>query len=224
MSIVELMVGVTIGLFILAGATMVASTQLADNRKMLLETQIQQDLRAASDIIGRDLRRAAYWAQSFQRVWPDTGDASGANPYVGLTVSSHSIVYSRSQDERIRGGPGSPVGFDNNVVDGDEQVGFRWNQTNKTVEMLVGTNNWQALTDPNVVEITQFDVTLTTQDLPAPCAEQCPPTGPLGCPLVLQVRDASIVIGAKAVHDPTVLRSVRSDLRLRNDVVIENCP
>lgn len=223
MSIVELMVGVTIGLFILASATMVASTQLADNRKMLLETQIQQDLRATADIVGRDLRRAAYWAESFRQIWPDTANAANANPYAALVVGSHSIVYDRSQDERQRwAGVGSPVGFDNNTVDGDERVGFQWNQTNKTVEMLVGANNWQALTDQNVVEITQFDVTLTRQNLPAPCGEQCPALGPGGCPLTLQVRNVSIVITARAVHDPTVQRSVQSDLRLRNDLV--GCP
>ena len=48
-SIVELMVGITIGLFILAAATVMLTSQLADNRRLLLEAQVQQDLRATAD-------------------------------------------------------------------------------------------------------------------------------------------------------------------------------
>ena len=60
MSIIELMIGITIGLFILAGATLVVTGQLSEGRRLLTDTQIQQDLRAASDIIARDVRRAGY--------------------------------------------------------------------------------------------------------------------------------------------------------------------
>lgn len=58
LSLVELLVGISVGLFVLAGATLLLSTQLGDNRRLLLETQLQQDLRATMDIITRELRRA----------------------------------------------------------------------------------------------------------------------------------------------------------------------
>ena len=69
LSIVEMMVGVTIGLLVVAGATMVVSTQLLDNRQLMVETQVQQDLRAAADIITRDLRRAGYTSNPQNGVW-----------------------------------------------------------------------------------------------------------------------------------------------------------
>ena len=50
LTLVELMVGLAVGLFVLAGATLVVSSQLNDNRTLLLETQIQQDLRAKARI------------------------------------------------------------------------------------------------------------------------------------------------------------------------------
>ena len=68
LSIVELMVGITIGLFILAGASMVLTTQLGDNRRLLLEAQVQQDLRVASDLISREIRAAGYWGNAYQQV------------------------------------------------------------------------------------------------------------------------------------------------------------
>ncbi len=84
LSIVELMVGITISLFILAGATLVLTTQLDSNRRLLLEAQVQQDLRTAADMISRDVRRAGYWGRAYCNVWPgslDLANCPGANPY-----------------------------------------------------------------------------------------------------------------------------------------------
>lgn len=222
LSIIELMVGVTIGLFILAGATLVASTQLADNRRMLLETQIQQDLRATADVISRDLRMAGHWGTSWQNIWPTGGAPALGNPYTSIRATNTSINYERSTDETNES-RGLRFGQDNQVIDSDERLGFRFNQTAKTIEMLVGANNWQTLTDPNVVEVTQFDITLSTQQVSAPCAADCA-VGPAGCPLKLQIRDVLVAIGARAVHDNNIRRSVQSDVRLRNDVLAEVCP
>lgn len=53
LSLVELMVGITVGLFVVAAAATLVANQLSDNRRLLLETQVQQDLRATMDIITR---------------------------------------------------------------------------------------------------------------------------------------------------------------------------
>jgi type IV pilus assembly protein PilW len=60
LSIVELLIGIAVGLFVLAGATMVVSNQIADNKRLLLETQVQQDMRTAMDVIVRDVRRSGF--------------------------------------------------------------------------------------------------------------------------------------------------------------------
>ena len=81
LSIVELMVGIAVGMFVLAGASLLASSQLSDNRQLLLETQVQQDLRATADLIARELRRGGYWANAGSTVWPAAAPA--VNPYRG---------------------------------------------------------------------------------------------------------------------------------------------
>ncbi len=219
-SLVELMVGVTIGLFILAAATLVVTSQLGDNRRMLLDAQLQQDMRATVDIAVRDLRRAGYWGRAWSSVWSESVTAALVNPYATVTASQNtrtgdSIVYDRSTDEED-----AQIGTDNNAVDSDERVGFRHNPSAGTVEMRIGEDNWQTLTDASVMNVTRFDIVYTSRAVPLPCGTQCP-TGPLGCPLDLLVRDASIVLSAQARHDASVKRSVRSDVRLRNDVLIE---
>ena len=226
LSIVELMVGITIGLFILAGTTMMLTTQLGDNRRLLLEAQMQQDMRATADMIARDIRRAGYWAQAYRQIWPDDPTAPPmANPYRVMTPAAAadgtiSVVYDRSTDEE-----GDLIGTDDNAVDGGagrtrERVGFQLNEARQTIDYLVGSENWQALTDPAVMLVTQFSLVLNARDLP--CGAACP-LGPGGCPLRQSARDVTVTIVAQAVHDATVRRSLRDNIRLRNDVLREVC-
>lgn len=225
LSLVELMIGITISLFILAGATVVMTSQLSDTRRLLLEAQVQQDIRAAADMVTRDMRRAGYWAQAWRTVWPDTLAAGLANPYNRLLpavapTGTASIEFDRALDES----DGVVVGVDNNIVDDRDRSGFRYNGTAKTIEVMVSIDNWQTLTDPNVLEVTAFSITLNARRHALSCSEQCPVVGPTGCPMFQTMRDATLEISARAVHDHSVQRSTRSRLRLRNDPIEEVCP
>lgn len=146
LSLVELMVGVAVGLFVVAGATMLVANQLGDNRRLLLETQIQQDLRAAADIVARDIRRSGYWGAAQTGVWYAGSPGVTANPYTNLApavsgsaASSVAFNYSR--------------GVENNTIDAAEQSGFQL--SNGVIQMRVG-GNWQPLTDDRTLRITNF--------------------------------------------------------------------
>jgi len=212
LSMVELMVGVAIGLFVVAGATMAVSNQLGDNRRLMLETQIQQDLRAAADVIARDLRRSGYWARAQDGIWYPGAVAVTTNPYTAMTPAS---------------GVGSAVEFgysrgavENNVVDVTDEAGFRL--SGNTIQMNVA-GTWQALTDSTTLRITDFRVTVMRQDVPLACFNPCPGGG-TACLPTQTVRDVRVEISGVAVHDPSVQRSARSQVRLRNDVVTGACP
>jgi prepilin peptidase dependent protein B len=74
LSIIELMVGVAIGMFIIGGAIKLFVDMFGNNRRLLIEARVNQDLRAAADIIARDVRRAGYWsgaASAFASSAPD---------------------------------------------------------------------------------------------------------------------------------------------------------
>ena len=230
LSIVELMIGIAIGLFIVAGATLMLTTQLGDNRRLLLEAQVQQDLRTAADMISRDIRRAGYWGQAYQQVWPAAVAAN--NPYTRMVQADaapgiNNIEYDRSTDD-----DGAVFGTDDNGVDTAanrprERVGFRLHSTNKTIDYLVGANNWQALTDREVLEVTTFQLDLISRSVDVPCgagpcgpcvAGLCPALNPAGCKIVQAYRDVTITIVARAKHDLTVQRALRDNVRLRNSV------
>jgi len=216
LSLVEMMVGIAIGLIIVAAATLMVAGQLADNRRLLLETQVQQDLRAAADLITRELRRAGYWKD----VYRSTAAAAVLeprlpNPYAavepaadGQTATAVRFVYAEKDPP------------DDNTIDGSERRGFRLN--GGVIESELGDGNWQPLTDPAVLRVTRFDVSSRVQPVTLECALACSP-GATPCPPVQQVRSYTVDIAAEAAFDNRVQRSVRSTVRVRNDAVVGEC-
>lgn len=214
LSIVELLVGVVIALFIAAaGATLLAS-HLRESRALLLEARLMQDLRTAADIVTRDLRRAGYWGAAVDGVWVAGAGSVSANPYAAMapaTAASDAASFRYSRDAS-----------ENGIVDSNEQFGFRLRTG--AIEIQLGAGNWQALTDAGTLTITQFSVTPSVQNvsLAGFCSTPCPP-GATACPPQQQVRSLALVITGRLVADPVVIRSVRSVVRLRNDAVIGAC-
>ena len=209
LSIVELMVGITIGLFILAGASMMLTTQLGDNRRLLLEAQVQQDLRSTVDMISREIRGAGYWSNASNQVWkPTVTNPYSAGPLVA-TANNSSLEYYKSLEN---------PGLDNNLIDNNEYGGFRLNAGTGTIDVQLGSGNWQQLTDPAVLTVVQFTL------VPNTVAVDVPPSVPGGAILKLCIRDVTLTIVVRAVHDAAVQRSISNRIRLRNDVVKASCP
>jgi type II secretory pathway component PulJ len=201
-SIVELMVGVTIGLFVVAAASLMVSSQLGDNRRLLLETQLQQDLRATSDIITRELRRASYFSQTANEIWFE-GKASpvSENAYGALTPVSGDDLSDISFKYRRRSGDEGPFGFRLNGTELQSRV----------------ATNWQSLTDSRVLQVTAFDIDLSAPvSYPLPCPRLCA-DGTQDCWPSLQMRTATVQITGRSVSDAAIVRSLVTQVRLRND-------
>ena len=214
LSLVELMVGAAIALFIAATGTTLLAGNLRENRSLLLEARITQDLRTAADLIARDLRRAGYWAAAADGVWTAAAPAGVANPYAAFapgSAASDAVSFRYSRDAT-----------ENNAVDTNEQFGFRLR--NGVVEMQLGASNWQALTDAGTLTVTTFSVTPTVQEISLQhlCALPCP-SGSATCPPRQQVRSLALVLSGRAASDASVTRSLRSSVRLRNDSVVGAC-
>jgi type IV pilus assembly protein PilW len=202
LSLVELMVGIAVGLFVVAAAAMLVSTQLNENRRLLLETQVHQDLRAAADIVTRELRRAGYWPAAAQSVWTPGGGVS-LSPH--LTVSPTAAAATQVDfDYRRATGETGPFGF---------------RRDGGILKTRLGAAGWQDLTDGNTLRVTGFAVTPRFgPPVRLPCPKLCP-DGSTDCWPTLTVRELVVDIAGHAVSDPSVERSLRTVVRLRNDWV-----
>ncbi len=208
LSLVELMVGIAIGLVVVAGAVLVTTGQLGDNRRLLLETQLQQDLRATADIIARELRRAGSTNTGQAAVWSPGSAGAQRNVFATITPDATPASETNFSYRRSAGAVG-PYGFrlEGNVI--------------KTQLAAAG---WQDLTDGATMRVTAFTVTpLTGPEEQIPCPRPCA-DGTTACWPTVTVREYQVEITAQAVVDPTVTRSIDSLVRVRNDWVRFNDP
>lgn len=212
-SLVELLIGLTIGLFIVGASLTALLTQLRESRTLIAQNRLMQDLRAAAELMARDLRRVGHWGAAEHGVWQQTAATGTApNPYTAMSTSGSAVGFRYSRDA-----------VENDLVDGNEQFGYRLR--NGVLELQLGTSPWQAMTDSTTMKVTRFEITPTEQlrSLAGSCTTPCPASD-LNCPPQLHVRSLVLMLTAQGVGDTTVERSVRTAVRLRNDAITGHCP
>jgi len=217
LSLVELMVGITIGLIVVAAASLLFSGQLAESRRLIAEAQVQQDLRASADIIARELRRGGGLGRDAsvqERVWT-LGSATEPVPNgYALTLSpvgTDDAVAFDYYPEGTAAGSTLSGGF-----------GFRLDATRGVIEYRLyagsaSTDYWQDLTDSATMQVTEFSVT-RLPDIVARvlCPKPCP-SGDTACWPTVNQRAFEIVITARHRTNPDVQRTHEARVRLRND-------
>ena len=231
LSIVELLVGIAIGLFLLVGASMMFVSSITNSRGLLAEARVNQNLRSTADLITRDLRRAGYWEDAMAGT-TTTSTASTANPYAAISASaaSSTVMYSLARDASA----GRTAPTDLNALTTDEQFGFRL--SSGAVQMQVGLNNWQSVTDTNVLTVTALAITPseTSLDIRDACVKPCCDAisgtctainvaVPLGCPKIT-VRRYDLSLTGQSTTDSAVVRTLKTGVRVRNDATSGACP
>ncbi len=214
LSLIELLVGMVVGLFIVGGALTLFVRNVVGSRQLLTETRLNQDLRSAMDLVTRDLRRAGYWGNAINgTIAIGTTAVTAANPYSTVTSSGSEVTYDFSTDL-----------VENNALNasGDEQFGARLNGA--AIQLQTSSGTWTDITDPRSLTITAFTITPTNTvlDLGTFCVKTCAAGSP-GCPTVT-VRSFSIAVTGQSVRDANVQRSLRSIVRPRNDTLAGVCP
>lgn len=227
LSLVELMVGIAVGLFVVAAAALMTSNQLSDNRRLLLETQLQQDLRATADLVARDIRRTAYWAVSRNGVPPPSPSAAPgliANPYNALALPDASDTALRYSYYRASGVENFGFKLDGGVL--------KACQSDASASSPSGTlscsSGYQDLSDGNTVVIDTFQVlpvpasrSTNTDPITLPCPNLCP-DGTNGCWPTVALRELTIYIKGHSLAAPPsasasgVVREITASVRIRN--------
>ncbi len=236
LGLVELMVGITIGMIVAAGASMLAVNQINEHRRLMLDTQVQQDLRAAADILQQDVRRIGFRGLAKLGVWePASGvgtafeepaKAASSNIYTNITKTDaqdfRSLEYQYAR-------PDSDGDYNTSATAANnEYFGIKWDKGTRALYLKLGkkngTPNWAPITDPDAIEIIDFDINVISQDIPLDsfCDKQC--VGP-ACPKQ-QIRRIDFLIRGKARHvkDGSLIRTLTGSERVRADAVTGSCP
>lgn len=204
----ELMVGITIGLIVVAAATLLVSGQITESRRLIAEAQMQQDLRASADIIARELRRSGGIGQ-YENVQQ-------------LVWKQDSLFEPRSRmfDENLSVNPGGTEVAFNYYPDGSGSLvtsGLGFKLESGVIRTSIFAGGWQDLTDAASMEVTTFAVTRLPDSVSQiPCPNACPGGGTACWPSVRQ-RALAVRITARHRAFPELERTHESQVRLRND-------
>lgn len=249
-NLVELMIGLVVGLIVLAAMSAVYLNTSRGSRDTINANRLNQDLRAIMDIMVADIRRAGYWG---------TAD-TGTNPFTGATtnivVASNCILY--SYDATYNGGTAGTADA------GTDFFGFRLN--GNTIQMIDPAGNlastagacsdaqWQSLTDPNTINVSALSFTTgrpTSTDPGSQCMnvdtnttwtvgynasspetlQACSCTSATTCPGyiapgasddLIETRQITISLTANHVSDTSLSRTLTETVTVRNNRVIIN--
>jgi type IV pilus assembly protein PilW len=203
-----MMVGVVVGLFIVGGAAYFAVNFNAENRRLLLEARLTQDMRAAMDIVTRDVRRAGYWQNAASGVSiylasPPSVTYLSTNfgalsPASGVTSSSVTYAYDKSASA---------------AATGSDQFGF--DLSGQVLRTTIGTSGPQPLTDFNTTRVSVFDVTTSQAQEAISCSSGATP--------IVYVRSVTIKMTASSAIDPSIVRTLSNQVRIRNDLTSGAC-
>lgn len=215
-SVTELMIGLAVGLIVLAGTLGLFSGHLRSNNDLMRVTRLNNELRGTMDMIVRDIRRASYWGDSVSGVWYPNIPVLLNNPFLELdTATAGQITYRYDVDS-------------NGALGANETFRIRLNDADGTVEMQQldaggAATSTVPITDGELTNISELTFTPVERTATTTCLNAGPgPTAPT--PPVLHIRQVTVTITGQLRADPNVTRTLTESVRLRNDWVEGSCP
>lgn len=238
-SLIELLIAMAAGLIVIGAVLAFTMSSVRSNADYISATRLSQELRNTMDFITNELRRAGYDEGSMSYLALPSG-STAASPFARMRVTNSPtcILYAYDRNStpndtsddatidragivdmaggEIRGirfvsvdTDGDTVG-DTGVIEIAESATGLTPACNGTAvdysayPAACSSGGWCALTDPTILNIESFTMALNNVGLTASDGQ-------------LQIRDFTATIRGSIVSDPTVVRGVRSLIKVRSD-------
>ncbi len=236
LSLVEAMIALTIGLFLLTGLVTFVTDSLSANENRLKMARLNQELRATMTLMAREIRRAGFWGSPSFALGP-LGNMGAGTTYVNPFMAPITIT-SGSSTTTTYGGvyvpPSSTPGcilfsYDangNGVLDTsnpDERYGFLLNDGVVYMRTGIGAtlndcttssgNAWGALTNGS-------DVYYQTLTFSGPASTVVYVNGSSGPNI--QVRYVTITLTGQSKSDSSIQQTLTETVKLENDLFSAN--
>lgn len=205
-TLIELMISLVIGLIIIAAIITMYIAMIRSNSDNLKSIRLNQDLRSLMSLMNRDIRRAG----ANRNAAADVISTPPTNPFSDITSGTRFTI---DDDTDLTSGNCITYSYDSDEA--SELYGFRLGSTAiggtniGTVEtrangaLCSSTSDWQTLSDPNLVNITQLQFLKT----PTPN----PPSGPI------TIEQVEIRLTGELRQDSTVTRTIVETVKIRNE-------
>ena len=204
-TLVELLVGLALGMVLVLAMLQWQQTQVRWQRDTALDTRLMHDLKASGELVHRALRRAGRVAEpeapagTAVAVAAERRMASPRSAEFDVGDDGRSVAFWSARVE-LSGADAADASAD---ASGDERIALR--VAEGTLQMRIGAGSWQALTDRTLMRVTDLHVAIR------PAAPSC-----------AGATRAAVVewrIAAESVRDRRVQRDWRGVTLLRHDGV-----
>ena len=143
-TLVGLLVGLSVGLLVLAAGSQMLATYLQEHRLALQDSHVHHDLRSALDTLTRELRQAQSLGQAWRgRAQADCADAF-CTGHADLLVQGQRISF--GQDRNLNG-----------LLDNNECTGFRLKDHELQIRTACVPEVWTDLTDAGSLKMTSLE-------------------------------------------------------------------
>lgn len=223
--LVELMIGMTIGLIIVAAAGSIYITAMRGGTDATRSAKLNMELRGAMDAMVSEIRRAGYH-------YAITSTDTTANPFMQATTnltlpSASCVLFSYDANQSGAANTADFFGF---RQDGDA-IGMRSGGDAPTTSdgCMVGDDSWEKITDDNNVVVDTLSFTGTFQcwntatnvSETASCAAgNAVYDGAAAGDRLVEVRNVAIALTGHHKGDTSMQISLTQQVRVRNDKIL----
>lgn len=143
-TLMGLLVGLAVGLVVLAGGSALLANQLRAHRMALQDSHLHQDLRSSMDWMAHELRQAHYVANAWQTRDPQRCEDAFCDGLDDFSIHGSRIDFSLDRNH-------------NGLKDNNECLGFRVVKGALQARTACRPEVWTALTDTASLQFTQLD-------------------------------------------------------------------
>jgi type IV pilus assembly protein PilW len=160
-SLVEILIGLALSLIVTSSMVALMGNSMGTSTRIIKMTQLSDELRNAMSMVTRDVRRSNYSAYAALCYGnSDCGSDTGGTTVSDLTVAGNCMVFDvdRDQDNFASAAPGAFRLADDNGI-GYLEMWVGGGTVDCSDDTGQNDDDWFALTDPDFVDITAFNIT-----------------------------------------------------------------
>lgn len=146
-TLVGLLVGVALGMLVLAGGAQMLAQLMRGHRQALQDSHLQQDLHFALDLMARELANAQYAAHAWRTRKPGGCDDTFCDAAADFQLGGNRIEFSTDRDH-------------SGQQDNNECQGFRVSDGVLSKRTNCSASGWQPLTDKSTAVVTALQAQL----------------------------------------------------------------
>lgn len=226
-SLIELMIGMVIGLIIVGAAGTVYVNAVRSGSDTLRSAKLNIELRGAMDMMVAELRRAGYSSVS---ATVSTNPFMLTNTNVSLPTSD-CILFAYDSNGNGTTDTADFFGFKKNNTAISMRLGGTAPSTLVASGCAVGSDSWENITDPKTVVVDTLTFSLTYQCVNAQTnvsstTEECKAGSPTVFDVaaaaspqsdLVEIRNVTITLIGHHISDSTTTMTLSQSVRIRND-------